>query len=329
MIKADKLALFNEQLAGMLKAGIPLEGALRKTAGEIRDKKFAAEIDLLEADLAGGTPFDKAIAKRKLPDFYKQMLLTGSKADRLPEALTAVADYYRRRSEIFIRLSGLMVYPGLVLIGALMLSILTTFYWGDRIKTILFEMNRLDVTALPPPIYIVSQYFSIFVIVFLLVLYFFIIFCKPFRYCFSWLFAPFRDVNIANFANMISICLKSGMEITAALEFVKMFERGKVKRQLEQFIQNIKEGMPLDESLKVCKFLPATAQWLITSSGDKPEEGFYAVADIFNKRAQYKADILLYVSLPVSICFIAGVIIVQLSGYIAAVRQMFRMLFWY
>lgn len=329
MIKADKLALFNEQLAGMLKAGIPLEGALRKTAKDIGNKKFAEEIKLLEDDLAKGTPFEKALEQRRFPDFYKKMLITGSKSDRLPEALTAVADYYRRRSEIFIRLSGLMLYPGLVMIATICLSFFTAFFFGSEILNVITDMNdgwggwggrRL------PDTFWVSQFFSLIVLTFLFLFYLFTLTCRPLRYYFSWKFSPFRDVNIANFAHMMVICLKSGMSLTDSLGFANMFERGKIKAQLDMLTQNIKEGMSLDGSLRMCKFLPATAQWLIITAEDKPEEGFHAVADLFNRRAQYKADILLYVSLPLSICFIAGVILIQLSGLVSAIRQFISIL---
>lgn len=320
MIKADKLALFNEQLAGMLKAGIPLEGALRRTVKDMRSRKFAKEVVLLEEDLAKGTPFADAISERQFPDFYKKMVIAGAKTDRLPEALTSVADYYRRRSEIGIRLSGLMLYPVLVLTASLILSLFTTFYFHTELKNIMSEMYS-DLFYKKAPLFFLSQFagFIVFAVLFLIM--FFISICKRLRRYLSWKFAPFRDVNIANFAHMISICLKSGMTLHDALTFAAAFEKGKIKDQLDMMISNIEDGMSLDGALRLCTFLPGTAQWLIVNAADKPEDGFDSVAEIFNKRAIYRTDVLLYVALPLSVCFVAAIITLQLAGCVKAVMQ--------
>ena len=50
------------------------------------------------------------------------MLEVGAQANDLPGVLTLLADHYQRRQVIWTRLKGLMVYPAIVLCGALLLS---------------------------------------------------------------------------------------------------------------------------------------------------------------------------------------------------------------
>ena len=69
-MKYDEFAFFNQQLAAMLRDGIPLEGALRRLCEEMRRGKLRDELQALEADLANGTPIADALQLRQLPELY-------------------------------------------------------------------------------------------------------------------------------------------------------------------------------------------------------------------------------------------------------------------
>jgi len=68
-MKLDEFAFFNQQLAAMLRDGIPLEGALRRLCQEMRAGSLRTELQLLEADLAKGTPMADALKPRQLPNY--------------------------------------------------------------------------------------------------------------------------------------------------------------------------------------------------------------------------------------------------------------------
>src|ERR1700678_2783344 len=135
-MKNDEFAFFNQQLAAMLRDGIPLEGALRRLCEEMRRGKLRDELQALEADLAKGTPMADALTPRRLPELYKRMILVGVKSGDLPGALTMLADYFQRQSNLWMRLKGLMVYPLIVLFMAFLLScfisyLLSHFIWDS------------------------------------------------------------------------------------------------------------------------------------------------------------------------------------------------------
>ena len=52
----DEFAFFNQQLASMLREGIPLEGALQQLAAGMRSGPLRDEIQRLEHDLEQGLP---------------------------------------------------------------------------------------------------------------------------------------------------------------------------------------------------------------------------------------------------------------------------------
>ena len=129
-MKLDEFAFFNQQLAAMLRDGIPLESALGQLCASMRRGELREELEKLRADLANGVPIKQALASRKLPQFYVQMMQVGVQSNDLPGVLTIVADYYQSGNLIWTRLKGLMVYPAIVLGGTLALSVLVAVLFG-------------------------------------------------------------------------------------------------------------------------------------------------------------------------------------------------------
>src|SRR5450631_1976928 len=128
-MKYDEFAFFNQQLAAMLRDGIPLEGALRRLCQEMRTGSLRDELQALEADLAKGTPMADALAPRQLPELYKRMILVGVKSGDLPGALTMLADYFQRQNNVWTRLKSMMTYPLIVMFVAFLISMVLAFAW--------------------------------------------------------------------------------------------------------------------------------------------------------------------------------------------------------
>lgn len=130
-MKNDEFAFLNQQLAAMVRDGIPLETALRRLCADMQRGQLRTELEKLEADLAKGIPLRDAVRARQLPELYRQMLEVGVQSNDLPGVLTMLADHYQKRHVIWTRLKGLMVYPAIVLFGAFVLSCVLTFVVGN------------------------------------------------------------------------------------------------------------------------------------------------------------------------------------------------------
>ena len=116
-MKLDEFAFVNHQLAGMIRAGIPLEGALRQTCQTMNAGSLRAELSLLEADLARGAPLREALASRKLPGFYTRMMEIGAQGSDLPALLTLLADYYQRLHQLGAGHRGTLAAYGALMLG--------------------------------------------------------------------------------------------------------------------------------------------------------------------------------------------------------------------
>jgi type II secretory pathway component PulF len=107
-MKLDEFAFVNQQLAGMLRSGIPLEGSLQQLCATMREGRLRDELQKLEADLTSGRPLAEALRARQLPPLYAQMLQVGAQSNDLPGVLTLLADHYERLFAIWTRMKGLL-----------------------------------------------------------------------------------------------------------------------------------------------------------------------------------------------------------------------------
>ena len=121
-MKLDEFAFFNQQLAAMLRDGIPLESALGQLCSSMRHGELREELEKLRADLANGIPIKQALTARELPPFYVQMIQVGVQSNDLPRVLTLVAELLPiRQSDLdpVERLDGLSRHLDGRLVGCL------------------------------------------------------------------------------------------------------------------------------------------------------------------------------------------------------------------
>src|SRR5438105_2718164 len=120
----DEFAFFNQQLASLLREDIPLEGALKQLGASLNSEPLRTQVQALAEDLARGTPLPDALAHRDLPIFYRRMVEIGARSNDLPGMLNLLADHYQRANTLWVRLKGLMVYPVIVVVAALCLTLI-------------------------------------------------------------------------------------------------------------------------------------------------------------------------------------------------------------
>ena len=91
-IGRNEFLLFNQQLASITRAGIPLERGLRELAQDISSKSMRQLIEDIAADLEAGMPIEEAFAKREkhFPPLYGRILKAGVETGRLSEMLTSL-----------------------------------------------------------------------------------------------------------------------------------------------------------------------------------------------------------------------------------------------
>ncbi|MBC8481286.1 MAG: type II secretion system F family protein, partial [Planctomycetes bacterium] len=89
-IGRNEFLLFNQQLASITKAGIPLERGLRELSNDIASRKMKKLITAIADDLEKGISIEEAFIKREkhFPPLYGRILKAGVETGRLSQMLT-------------------------------------------------------------------------------------------------------------------------------------------------------------------------------------------------------------------------------------------------
>jgi type IV pilus assembly protein PilC len=317
-MKYDEFAFFNQQLAAMLRDGIPLEGALQRLCDEMRRGKLRDELQSLEADLAKGTPMADALQSRQLPELYKRMILVGVKSGDLPGALTMLADYFQRQSSIMTRLKSMMVYPLIVMFVAFLISAVLAFLWTCVIgPSMLGVFGGMGMMLPAATLFAFGTLKAIWVfpvvLGFLFLLAAAIVFLPGLREKFLWRLPAFKEATVSRIAASLALLLKNGVNLPDAIGLVEQLETSTAATaDLQQWQKKLAGGtVKFSEVAAVNRLIPPLFVWVVASAGEDLAAGFNRAAEIYHSRAIYRTEVALYSVLPIASLFLGAVVLSQ------------------
>ncbi len=114
------LPIFCRQLAGLLRAGLPLVGALEHLARTFPRSAYREAASTVARGLSQGHGFAEQLADfpRLFPALAVSVLQAGEENDNLPSALDIVCLYFQQRIQIRRDLAKALFYPALVFVLA-------------------------------------------------------------------------------------------------------------------------------------------------------------------------------------------------------------------
>jgi type II secretory pathway component PulF len=316
-MKNDEFAFLNQQLAAMVREGIPLEGALRRLCAEMRRGALRSELEKLEADLAKGTPLREAVRARRLPEFYRQMIEVGAQSNDLPGVLTLLADHYQGQHIIWTRLKGLMVYPAMVLAGAFLLSCFLSFtlyalFVRSDFMSVFGQFNpqNLLVGLWVAPVVLGIAGFILFMAATL----------PGWRRALRWRLPAFKEASLAQVASALRLMLKNGVPLDNALQLLEQLEKGTpAESELARWRQRLASGRgKFSEMAAGGRVFPPLFVWLVAHSGEDLAAGFQRASEIYRSRAIYRTEMLLYSALPCAVMALGLMILSQVQPLFAA-----------
>ena len=337
-MNAEELAFFNQQLAGMLKHGLPLEGSIRQLCESMRRGQLRTELQKLADDLSSGTPLKDAVQARNLPAVYVQLLQVGAQSGDLPAVLTLVADYYQRAQLVWTRLKGLMVYPAIVLFFSLLLSLLFSLILSKLSREI-WVMDDF-IFDRPPPMSVTVFFFlkfwgPPFLIGLALAALLLTSLLPKARAWVRWRLPGYHETSLSQVASLMAILLRSGCTMDQALQLAIVSEaRSPAAGELSNWRRRLSEGHAKFADFAIPgKIFPPMFLWFVNNGGEDPALGFQRAADVYQARAQYRADMLLYGVMPFSVLVLGILIFDQFYtmalAFIRFMTEMIRALTYY
>jgi len=308
----DGFAFFNQQLATMLRDGMPLEGALKQLSAGMRAGPLRGQIEQLESDLAKGTPLKEALDRRSLPPFYVRMVEIGARSNDLPAMLTLLADYYQRANALFTRLKGLMIYPLIVITVALVLTLVLSFVLGNFLTHSFTELFNVLVSGVAAPRFLLGWLWVPPICLAIAALAIFsTMYIPAWRGRLRWRLPAFREASLAQLASAITLMLRNGVPLPEALALAEMLETNTPAAQtLAHWRSLVADGRGKPAQWPTSgRPIPQLFLWLIQSGGEDPAAGFQKAAEIYQARASYRIEMALYGALPVSILLLGQMVL--------------------
>jgi general secretion pathway protein F len=320
----DELAFVNQQLAGMLRDGLPLEGSLRQLGAQMQRGRLRAELRLLESDLAKGVPLAAALAGRKLPQFYVRMMQVGARSNDLPGVLTLLADYYQSANATWTRLKGLMVYPAIVLVLSTALSFWIATLFAQIFSGFGTGWTSRGLGGLPMPgagqahlnfeshLWLPPLILAALATVALLA-----VSLPSLRRNLVWRVPAFKEASLSRFASAMAILLKSGCPLGDALELLGQMERGsRASSEVARWKKRCADGhAKFSDVADGSKIFPPMFVWLVAGAGEDLATGFQRAAQVYQARAVYRTEVLLYAALPAALLLLGLMILSQIYPF--------------
>jgi type IV pilus assembly protein PilC len=119
-IGRNEFVLFNQQLASITKAGIPLERGLRELASDIQSRSMQKLVNAIADELEAGVSIEQAFEKRQkhFPPLYGRILKAGVETGRLSEMLTSLNRHLEMATQTRRIIFEAMTYPAVILVLA-------------------------------------------------------------------------------------------------------------------------------------------------------------------------------------------------------------------
>ncbi len=130
-----ELALFTQQLASLLVAGLPLVQCLEALQDQTEDQVFRIVIRDVRLDISAGNSFSSAVKKfpGTFPNLFTSMVEAGEASGGLAEILGKVAGYFEATVKLTKKVKSAMTYPiaviglAVALVNVLLIFVIPVF----------------------------------------------------------------------------------------------------------------------------------------------------------------------------------------------------------
>jgi type IV pilus assembly protein PilC len=150
--KANDFLLFNQQLAALLRAGIPILQAISMLRKRAQSAGLGMVLADVEDKIRGGLALSAAFAAQGpiFPRIYTASILAGERSGALDEVLDRYVSYMRRSVNLRRKIRGALAYPTMLLLASFGMVMFLTLFVVPRMSNLFegFGKNKLPVLTL-------------------------------------------------------------------------------------------------------------------------------------------------------------------------------------
>ena len=317
-ISQDDVAVFTQEIATLLKAGLPLDRCLEILISLSASEPVRQLMGQLREDVRGGASLSTAMDARKgvFTRFYLNMIRAGEAGGALDVVLQRLTEFMERSKELRDTVKSALIYPA-ILVSVSVLSVAILLVWVVPQFSQMFEESG---KALPLPTQVViaagdavRNYWWAMVLVVVGVFSWFSrqmqVPASRLRWDKRLLDLPLvgdliGKLEVARFSRTLGTLIGNGVTLLAALSIVKETLSNTVMSQgLTEVAAQLKEGKGLGKPLLETGLFPKLAVHLVMVGEEtgKLQEMLIRVADIYDREVQTAVKRLLALMEPVLI----------------------------
>jgi len=338
-VRLKDLAIFSQQFAAMIDAGISLVDALNILVDQTEHRRLREVILKVRDDVETGISLADAMAKHPavFPRLYIQLVKAGESGGVLDSILNKMADHYDRQDELNSMVRSALYYPAVILtVGIVVVIFLVT-----QVVPQFVTMFRDFGSELPLPTRLllgISTFMQSYWWALLLALVIGLFIIGRFRTTAagkektdSWILKMpvigpmMKKVYISRFSSTLAILVESGVDLLTALAIVEDVVGNKVYGEiLTKARVRVREGSNLSDPLQESGEFPAMVVQMLSVGEETGSIGtmLNKVAAFYDRQVEASVDGAISLIEPIMIVLLAVMV-----GFVAIsiVTPMFDM----
>lgn len=263
-LSGPEVAIFCEQMAIMMRAGISVREGLAILISDTKDESGKAILQQIMDLCMKGNPLNEGIeATGVFPEYVVNMLRMGEQAGATESVLQALADYYNRENMISDHAKSAIRYP-MIMIGMMAVVILVLIIRVLPIFNEVFEQLGSEISGFSRTMMnvgsVLKNYAAVFVGI-ILVLLVLIILClktrtgrrisRKFMSHFFLTKGLLYHMAAGRFASGMALARGGGLDIYTSLDMTsELVENDKMQEKILACKNHIREGADFSEAVK-------------------------------------------------------------------------------
>jgi len=337
----NEFMLFNQQLAALTKAGIPLERGLRELANDVSSKSMRKLVDNIASELEAGVSIEEAFEKRQkgFPPLYGRILKAGVETGRLSEMLTSLNRHLEMANQTRRIIFEAMSYPAVVLVlGAIIVTaifliiipqfgpILMDMTEGKELPVLTRSFLSMAENVVP---FWITIGFLIAAIVFVLLALSSFPAGRRFKES-LFLKVPvvgrvYHSSVLSRMAEAMAMMVAAGCDMPACLRLASGATGSeKLVLESETLASQVEQGANILEAGQLCKIIPRLFLYSIQLGTQRNElqDNLYSLGQMYAEHARYGQARLQAVLLPIMLIIVGGILAMAVLSMFLPIIQM-------
>lgn len=302
-VRRKDIIIFARQLATLLEAHLPLNGALKILSEQTKQPTLKQAIIEVTGDIDAGLSFSQAMGRQSnvFPEYYVEMVRAAEVTGNMNEIANFLADYTEKEAVLAGKASSAMIYPGIVLaLFVVVAFILITFVYPS-IGSV-FAENGVTLPWYTQVLLTVGDFLSKWwpvVIIAVGALSFVLVdyletdegkaLVDDAKIRLPVVKKVYLPVIMARFGNSASLLVHGGVPITQSLEIIAhMVDNVLYREVIHEIAEDVRQGLLLSQSIaKYPNFFPDLVPQMISvgETTGKIEEMFTRLSGIYTREA--------------------------------------------